>query len=362
MKYILPHYLTRYYLSYFLFFAVTLMALIYLFDTVELMRRASKFDNVPLGLVLQMGLLKLPSFTQTVAPFIILFAAMATIMQLNRRQELVILRSAGISAWQFLGTLMAGACFLGCLMVFILNPLSAMLTNTYYNMNNKFLERKGSEVAIFDKGFWLRQPLNKGYLVLNAQKVNWPEKKLENIIVYNFTADDNFIARYDAEEAYLGKSAWALKSVAIHKKAHDPEYRESLQIPTSITQDDIEGSFARPETVSFWALPQFITTLKATGFDARPQEVYFQYLLAVPFTFITMVLLAACVTLRPPRDTRAFLFVIVGVLTGFCLFFFSSVLQAFGISHQLPPVISAWTPPLITFLGGVGFLVYNEDG
>ena len=49
-----------------LFFAM--LGVIYLFDTVELIRRASKADEVPLILVLQMGLLKLPEVGQLLFP------------------------------------------------------------------------------------------------------------------------------------------------------------------------------------------------------------------------------------------------------------------------------------------------------
>jgi len=44
-------------------------------------------------------------------PFIALFAAMATLISLNRKYELVIARAAGISAWQFLFPLCVGALF-----------------------------------------------------------------------------------------------------------------------------------------------------------------------------------------------------------------------------------------------------------
>src|SRR5690606_30300204 len=117
MKKIMPPtltaYLARLYALSFLGLLGILLAIVYLFDTVELLRRAAKFEDVPLSLVLQMGLLKLPDVGQVVLPFAILFSALYTFWLLARRHELVILRAAGLSVWQFLGPIVGVAVLAG---------------------------------------------------------------------------------------------------------------------------------------------------------------------------------------------------------------------------------------------------------
>ena len=52
---------------------------------------------------------------QQTLPFIGLFASMALLVQFNRKYELVIARSAGLSAWQFLMPICLGcACSSAC--------------------------------------------------------------------------------------------------------------------------------------------------------------------------------------------------------------------------------------------------------
>ena len=76
----LSRYLGRTYILGFLSLLAVLLGIVYLFDTVELFRRASKFSDVPLPLVLQMGLLKLPEVGQIILPFAVLFSAMMSDM------------------------------------------------------------------------------------------------------------------------------------------------------------------------------------------------------------------------------------------------------------------------------------------
>ena len=73
----MSRYLARSYLLNLVMMLAALLAVVYLFDTVELLRRASKRE-VPFSLILQMGILKLPEIGQIILPFSILFSAMFT--------------------------------------------------------------------------------------------------------------------------------------------------------------------------------------------------------------------------------------------------------------------------------------------
>jgi lipopolysaccharide export system permease protein len=54
-------------------------------------------------------------------PFVVLIASIATLMQLNRKYELVVTRAAGISAWQFLAPLIIANLLIGFIAVAGLN-------------------------------------------------------------------------------------------------------------------------------------------------------------------------------------------------------------------------------------------------
>jgi lipopolysaccharide export system permease protein len=78
--------------------------------------------------------------------------------------------------------------------------------------------------------------------------------------------------------------------------------------------------------------------------------------------FAAMVLLAAAVSMRPPRSGGALSLFAAGILVGFVIFFMSSFLQALGASHQLPIFLAAWAPALISMLLGLSVMMNLEDG
>lgn len=358
----LSRYLARIFTLNLLGMAAILLGLVYLMDVVELLRRAAKFENVPLMLVVQMGFLKLPEMGQAIFPFIVLFSALFTFWQLSRRQELVVLRSAGVSAWQFLAPIASVAAISGILIAFIINPIGAVFSGKFRSMESNYLDSKKSTVALFDEGLWLRQEIPNGYAILHAGKVEMPNWRLQEVMTIFFNDDDVMTKRIDADAAQLIDGQWVFRN-AVESAAQQPSLRVStISLPTNLTPKEIEESFATPETMGFWKLPSFIATLDRTGFDSTRLRIHFQGLLAQPFLLMSMILLAASVALRPQRQGGTFLFIIGGVTIGFVVFFLSNFLTALGASHSIPVFLAAWSPAMIGGLLGVAALLTLEDG
>lgn len=384
----LSSYLAKRYTLNLLALLCALLAVIYLFDTVELIRRASKRDDIPLTLVLQMGLFKLPEVGQTLFPFAVLFSAMFTFWQLTRRYELIVVRASGFSIWQFLLPITVVGILFGGLHMSIINPLGAVLIGKFEDMERNLLKRQENQIAVFREGLWLRQailiessnsqvPKNQnqatqtyqennlisGYIILHAQRVKQPEWILNNVSVLYFTDNSDFLQRVDAKTAHLQEKNWYLQDVTIHNASGNiPSRKDSFIVPTTLTAEEIVESFASPESMSFWKLPAYIRTLEQTGFDATRLKVYYQTLLSQPLMFCAMILLAATVSMRPPRSAGTFMMVSLGVFIGFIVFFLSSFLQALGSNQQIPILMAAWSPALIAFLLGLAVMMNIEDG
>src|SRR4030042_3045203 len=101
--------------------------LVFLVDFIEMLRRAGNYSGDVPGLLLAwMTLLRLPSFSELVLPFAVLIGAIGIFLMLSRSSELVVLRAAGISVWQFTLPAMVVAFLLGVGFVLLYNPIAAV--------------------------------------------------------------------------------------------------------------------------------------------------------------------------------------------------------------------------------------------
>ncbi len=376
ITYTLSLYLAKRYLTNLLVLLCALLAIIYLFDTVELIRRASKHDGVPLALVLQMGLLKLPEIGQVLLPFAVLFGAMFTFWQLTRRYELIVMRASGYSVWQFLLPIVVVSVLFGIVHITVVNPIGAVFIGKFEDLERTHLSHQDNQIAVFKEGLWLRQPiliepkntaeqadtLISGYAIFHAHKIEQKDWKLRRVTLFYFTDTNEFLQRIDAKTARLEEDLWVLNDVTTHNWQNDKILSATYTLPRTLTQRDIEESFASPESMSFWNLPSYIHTLEQTGFDATGLKVHYHSLLSQPLMFCAMILLAATVSMRPPRSQGAFMVIAAGVFIGFLFFFLSTFLQALGTSHKIPVILAAWAPALIALLLGLSVMMNMEDG
>lgn len=372
---VLSAYVGWQYLVHVLSVLLILLGIIFLFDFIELMRRASSRPDVEIPLVAQMTLMRLPHLGMRIVPFGILFGGMACFWRLSRYQELVVARAAGASVWQIIMPTLVVSMMLGLFQTGALNPLSSFMLTRYEVLENRYFRGITNSLDISGSGIWLRQGSAEGQDVIHAKKVfqQGIDVELTDVTIYRFTPDEKFRERLDAQFAQLGEGFWYLQDVWVHsidsgsleigetKKGYST-FLEEYFIDTDLTLRKIQDSFASPETMSFWSLPGFIGVLESSGFSALRHKLHFQSLLSVPFLLCAMVLISAAFSLRLTQRSGAGFLIVGGVTAGFLLFVFSDITRALGLSESIPVPLAAWSPAGVSILLGLALLFHLEDG
>lgn len=357
----LSGYLARQYGLWFCGFLFGLMGVVLLVSSVDLLDRLATRDS-PMSVVVRMALLRLPFLSLEVMPFTILFAGLACFWKLSRSHELVVTRAAGISVWQLLTPILGLAVLIGLLTVALLNPIAATLLTRYEHLEAKHIHNRASPLTVSKTGLWLRQADEEGQSVIHAERVRHDTMTLSGVTVFRFAGEDRFTGRIDARRAELGPGHWRLYDARRFVPGEPQAQQARIDLPTDLTREKILESFAPPETISFWSLPDFIELLEAAGFSAVRHKLQLHKLLATPVLFAAMILFAAIFSLRSPRRGRVGLIILGGVLTGFLLYFVSSFVFALGLTGKLPVVLAAWTPAGVSLMLGTAMLLHLEDG
>jgi len=359
---LLFRYLIKEFLSKFLVFFFILLGIVYLFDTIELIRRASGNDGIFITDILALAFYKLPSIGHQLIPFITLFSAIATFRNLSERQELVTMRSAGLSVWQFIVPIVAVTFFLSLFYMAILHPLSTASTARYESLNNFYFGDGAKTVTIIDDGLWLRQEDETGNFILKANDIDAQKWIMDDVSVFFFDSNDTHTQRIDAESAQLKPKEWVFKDVTVHQKNAASTIVPLLKLSTTLTTDSIAESFSNPETISFWRMPYFIQSIEKTGLDTTEIRAYYQSLLSQPLLLIAMIFMAAVISLKTTRTSSLLPIVISTLAFGFIAFFMTGFLKALSLGHEIPLVLGIWSAPMIILLCAVTLLTRLEDG
>lgn len=356
--------LWKYFGSRFLWSALAIfggvLALVALLDAVELLRRTSSHAHVTAGLVFKTSLLRVPMVTERIMPFCILVGAMSCYLNLSRRNELVVARAAGLSAWQFVAPALAVAFGLGVIATVAYNPIAAQMYERSKIHEEKIFGKR--EFGMGQSGFWVRQKSPDGQAVINARASQNQGLQLQGVTIFAFDHDGRFQRRIEATTAELGEGAWQLGNARIYTGDAPPQEHASYPFQTNLTPEQVRESFATPETLPFWELPGYIAAAENAGLNSSAYRLQFQKLLSRPFLLASMVLLAASFSLRFFRMGGVQTMVLGGILSGFLLYVLSKITEDMSKSDLLSPVVAAWAPVLLGGLTGFLVLLYQEDG
>jgi lipopolysaccharide export system permease protein len=356
-------YIARQFFTWCTIIFLSMMSIVFLLDYIELIRRAGTRPDATLLVLLEMAALKQPDMAQQVLPFAILFGTMMAFWRLTRSHELVVARAAGISAWQFLAPPLSVAFLVGVLMVTVFNPVASVMQASYEQLENRVLRGGADQLSLSRTGFWLRQSDQAGnHSIVHANGFAINRQALDNVMILFLAGDSKLARRIDAKQALLKNNLWEVHDGTEWKPGEPLRPFVKIDVDTNLTMSKIQESFAAPDTMSFWELPGFIRLLDASGFSSQKHRLYFNALLARPFLYAAMVLIAASFSLRMQRRGGATLMIGAGVATGFALYFLSDVVFALGLSASIPIALAAWTPTGITWLLGATLLLHLEDG
>jgi lipopolysaccharide export system permease protein len=333
--------------------------LVAVIDYIEFARQVFSRANLGAGQALLISLMRVPSIAEAVLPFATLFGAIAALAIANRRLELVVTRSTGLSAWQFLMPGAVVGLLLGVCASLFYNPLASYLQRRSVELNVSLMTGKQASTP---STAWLYQNGRDGSSIVSAAQSADQGLRLADVSAFVFDADGSFKERVDASQAVLENGAWSIGPGVVTKPGSNPEPTENYVLATPLSATQIREAMGDPNAVSFWELPQLIQLADEAALPADKFRLRFQRLLAQPLLLMAMVLIAGVVSLRFSRLNRLGPMILAGVSAGFVLYVVNEITRDLGASGLVSPAIAAWLPAILSTLISVSFLLRQEDG
>lgn len=337
------------------------LVLIFMVDFVELLRQSGKRGNVPVSQLLVMTLLRLPAYAELTLPFAVLTGTIGAFLMLSRSSELVVIRAAGMSVWQFAlpGLLIGG--LLGGLANVAYNPMAAW---SRAKAERLYAEAFGREDTLLSTkaGAWLRQDGADGGSIISASAATNQGLQLNDVIVVQFDRQARFSERVDAERATLKDGVWELEDAWVSRYGEKPEHYGRYEVSTYLTPTQVTEALGSVISLSYWQLPSIIELAEKAGLKATPYRVQYEMLQSRPMLLAAMVLLGATVSLGAFRFGKIQTKVVIGLAAGFGFFMLAEVSRQVGNAGLTSPFLAAWIPALLAGLLSLTVLLHQEDG
>ncbi|MEM1038966.1 MAG: LptF/LptG family permease [Pseudomonadota bacterium] len=336
-------------------------------DMIELSRELSRNNEVTAWDIFEIAALRAPSFVENVLPFATLFGAAGSLMLLNSRLELVVARASGVSVWQFLAPLAITAGLLGLFASVVYNPLAAHgLANSQQREAAAF-GRVKANFSNQTRNFWLRVGGRERDTLIRARVAENNGQTLTGVSFYLYLPDNTLMARYDAAKAqYIiqdnGSATFVLSDASRFEPGGDSVPVSNQILPVQLRKSELRSRFLPVDKMHMWQIGDYRQQARENGKPTAPFDTRWHSLWAQPLLFISMVLLAATVSLRFARFGQNTKVIAAGVVSGFVLYVVARLVLTFGSNGLISPIMAGWAPAFVASLIGISVLLHLEDG
>jgi lipopolysaccharide export system permease protein len=352
-------YTSRIFLARFLLCLAGFAALLQLIDLLD-----NATEALSRGGLLAVGryaLLRLPSTINQLVPISVLLGALATLIGLANHNEIVAMKSSGLSLYRILATLV---------------PVTAVVAALHFAMGDQVAPRTERHF----QDWWAATPprgkaqddepaaslwMRDQRALLSVDKIAEHGRVLEGLTIFNRDAAGNISGRISAGRAEYRNGGWILLntySVTVVDKVVSPEVSSpELAWQTHLRPRDFVALSAPTDTLSTRALLDIVSGRRPAIAGEAYYETRLQRKFALPVASLVMLLVAAPAATGMRRQGNASRGLGWGLAAGFVFLIIDGLAVAAGQAGLFPAALAAWGPTLVFGCIGGTALIWLED-
>lgn len=343
------------------FFLIIQMIILVLFVFIDYLSRLDKFLKSDITLVGALGyvMLKVPFMFVQLTPASILLASITVFGLMNRNNELLAIRSSGISVYFLVKPAVLAGFILAGLM-FLLGETLIPVSMAKANFIRANVLKK-QNILTAQKDIWIKS----GNKLIHINFYDPIRQSVEGVTISEMGDGFSLESRIDAERGTYVDEKWVFENIIeqTHTK-NDLDYDVQLVPKKAMTlafkPGDLGAVARKSEEMSFSQLRQFVKKVKAEGYDATTYRVDLNAKIAFPFICLIMVLTGAATGMRGFVKENIPVAIAIGVVIAFLYWIMYGFCLSLGYGSVLPPIVSAWAANLFFLCFGTLYLIHTE--
>jgi lipopolysaccharide export system permease protein len=347
----ISRYLSRLYLMRFGFLLLGLSLLVVFLDFLADGDEILETGGGGVTPILRYTMLRLPEILAELIPITAMLAGFVTFAGLARFRELTALLGIGISKFVLAAAIAPAALLVGALQFTIEDQALPVAVGELREWG--VADYAASEEA----ATWIRQ----GTDIVRIGRFDRAADRLQDVTIFRRDEAGNLLERIEAATAVYDAGGWTLRGVRRSAPGEPAEVETApLDWPQGMNLDLLLSAATHPKETSLLGL---LNISDRADLGTQPGYRYWLWLherLAGPVT--TMVLIMLTVALAQPFESRTGrgMLLAVWLAAGFVAWTFDGLVLTFGEIGLLPPMLAAWTPPIVFAAVAAGLMLHDE--
>jgi len=358
---IIDRYIVKGFLGPFLWCLMLFVVMAVIIDIFSFIDDIVKF-KIPIASIAAFYIYYTPTILVQAAPMAALLASIYVLSNLNKNNEIIAMKSGGISLWRLLTPILLIG-LLTSIAVFIISdrviPTSSKISN-YIRREELEKQKKIGEKKIIESV----AVYGSDGRILFARNYDTEKKTLGDVIIHQHDKKESLISKITAQSGVWTENGWIFYKVIVWRIDNsgrilgEPLFFEEKEIPLKETPADFANREWRSDYMSYRELSKYINSFRGTSVKMiRALLVDMHYKVSFSVISLVIILIGAPFALITTRGG-----VLIGlgmsVAIGLLYYAFIAIALALGKAGVLPPIIAAWIGNIV--FAGLGIHLINK--
>ncbi len=329
--------------------AIVLTIVVGLYVIVEFFNKADNFMEAGLSItrLIRYLQLKLPQIIIQIIPIAMLLAVLIALGLMNKNNEIIALKCAGVSVYYLLRSVLAIA-IVSSIVIFFISETVVPITISRANRIWLMEVKNKPAVASRQKDIWI-----KGHRsIYFIQYFNPKNQSISGVVLNFFDTDFKLTRRIDAKQGTFEQGKWVFydtmeQVLDSESELYQVQFHTQQTVDVDFLPDDLMRVFKRSEEMNVAELYRYIQEVEQEGYDATTFRVDFQARFAYPILSIIVCIVAIGIAVRRKSREGPSVSIVFGAVVVFLYWVMHGFCLSLGYGGLLPPIISTWISNII---------------
>ena len=181
-----------------------------LFEEIEFFKNL----NVSLYTPILLTSISVPGIIIKILPFIIFISSMWFMIKIRNNKDLLTIKVFGYSNLKIFFILAFTSFVLGCLILFLINPITSSMSKYYEKTKSKYARDIDHLVTFNKNGLWIKENIkNNETRIITAEKID--DLNLINVTIFHLDKNYKLNEKIISKTTNIKNFKWILKEVKI---------------------------------------------------------------------------------------------------------------------------------------------------
>ena len=352
-RYIIKKYFKLFFI--FILFFLSLAIILNIFEEISFFKDIDVNPLVPYFLTF----LNAPITLFEIFPFIFLISAQFFFYEIFKNDEIVLLKSNGLSNFKIIKILFFSSLVSGIIIIALFYNLSSKLKFLYTDIKNNYTNDNKFLAVVNDTGLWLKDETSQSILIIKSNNIN--DNLLINVLINEFDLNFNLKRTLQSKKVDISNKEWKLYNPIITYKNISTKENQEIKFKTNFDNEKIKNLFSNFSTLDLFELFILKKDYENLGYSSDEIKIHIFKIFLSPYFFALMTILSSILMINIRKNKSIYFNVILGIFTSVMIYYLNFVFISLGNTGRIPPSIAVFLPMVfITIFSAIGLVRINE--